>query len=225
MMLKTRPPVRPSAHASWGGAHYAIFLVALQLFITPRAGWGQQDATGGVAEALPPAGFGTLRQEDVALLLQTETFQIRILPLDERVTRLFASDTYESMHRLLTSKTQEVEQIARRYGIRNPTLFLVTFFGRQDRARFDPEILTITSQNRFFRPVEILPITPIWSGRQLNQRETASAVYVFEDGIQLLDPFTVSHGAIASNAWEQILRRLDRERASVLARAAAQKNY
>ena len=46
-------------------------------------------------------------------------------------------------------------------------------------------------------------------------------MYLYGDGIQILDPFTVSYGPIVNTVWEQRLRRLDRERASVLARAAA----
>ena len=59
-----------------------------------------------------------------------------------------------------------------------------------------------------------------FGGQQLNQRETATAVYLFEDGIRILDPLTVHYGAASSDRWEQALRELERERASVLARAA-----
>ncbi len=215
------PPYRPTSLPPMGGAPLRALTLALGLLGAAVTAQAQRDTTGGGAEGLPPAGFGTLRQDDVVIRLDIQTFRIQVLPLDERVTRLLATDTYQSLHRLTTAKAHEVEESARRFGIRNPTIFLITFFGLQARARFDPEILTITSQNRFFRPVQILPLTPLWSGRQLNQRETASAVYLYGDGIQILDPFTVSYGPIVSTVWEQTLRRLDRERASVLAKAAA----
>lgn len=179
----------------------------------------QQDSI--ASPELPPPGYGTLGQDDVALRLQTATLQIRVIPLDERVTRLLAPDTYESFHRLKESRAAEVSEVANRYGIREPTLFLVTFFGRQDQARFDPQELTVMSQNQFFRPLEIMPLSPLWSGQLLGQRETATAIYLFEDGIRLLHPFTVSYENARSNAWEQILRRLDGERAAALSRAAA----
>jgi hypothetical protein len=67
----------------------------------------------------------------------------------------------------------------------------------------------------------MLPITPGWSEQQLAQRETASAVYLYEDGIALFDPFTVSYGGASSGDWERALPMLDRERAAVLARAGA----
>jgi len=170
---------------------------------------------------LPPAGYGTLRQEQVSLGLRTDRLQIQVVPLDERVIRLLAPDTYNSLHRLIESKSAEIEDAARRYGISTPTMFLVTFFGLQQEARFNPEDLTITSQNRLFRSLHILPLSPIWSGHQLSQRETATAVYLYDEGVSIFDPMTVEYVVIRNNNWEQILRVLDRERSSVLARAAA----
>jgi hypothetical protein len=143
--------------------------------------------------------------------------------LDERVTRLLAPDTYASFHRLRETRAEEVQAAADRYGIGTATMFLVTFFGKQDQARFDPQDLSITSQNRFFRPVAIFPLSPLWNGQLLNQRETATAIYLFEDGISILQPFTVAYQAASTERWAQVLRRLDQERASVLARAAGER--
>jgi hypothetical protein len=182
-----------------------------------------QDLGGLARSDLPPAGFGTLRQEDVAVTLQTATLEVQILPLDERVIRLLATDTYDALHRLTTSRADSVDAVARRYGVRSPVLMLVTFYGRQDRARFEPETLTLLSQNRLFRPIEILPLSPLWNGRQLNQRETASAVYIFDEGVRVLDPMTVAYGFVESDVWTQVVRLLDRERSSVFARAARQR--
>jgi ATP-dependent Clp protease ATP-binding subunit ClpX len=85
---------------------------------------------------------------------------------------------------------------------------------------FEPEFLTITSQNRLFRSVDIVPLSPVWSGRQLNQRETASAIYLFDGDVRTLDPMTISYSAASTEAWGALLPSLDRERASVIARAA-----
>jgi hypothetical protein len=60
-----------------------------------------------------------------------------------------------------------------------------------------------------------------FSDRQLSQRETATAIYIYEDGIRLADPFTLSYEGRSSNQWEVIIRLLERERAAVDARAAA----
>jgi hypothetical protein len=173
--------------------------------------------------SLPPSGYGTLRQEDVSIRLRTPSVQIQVVPLDEHVIRLLATDTYTSLHRLLESKATEIETVASRNGIRDPGVFLVTFFGLEQEARFNPDDLTIESQNRLFRPLATIPLSPLWSGQQLSQRETATALYVF-DGIRLTDPFTVEYVIARNNNWEQILRTLDRERASVLSRASGDQN-
>ncbi len=205
-----------AGRTSWRLPPYRLTaLLALTLACAPGPAPAQDTTTAG----LPPAGYGTLRQEDVSVRLRTGTLQIRVLPLDERVTRLLAPDTYASLHKLQESMASAVAEEAARAGIHAPTLVLVTFFGLQDQARFVPDDLTITSRNRFFRPVAILPITPRWSEQLLGQRETASAVYVYEDGIALFDPFAVSYGGTTSTDWERTLPVLDRERAAVLARS------
>jgi hypothetical protein len=188
---------------------------ALALLACAGSVRAQEDQT----RALPPAGYGTLRQSDATLGIDTETLLIQIVPLNEAVIRLLANDTYASLHRLRESMSEEIDRAASRWGIRDPTLFLVTFFGRQAQARFIPEILQVTSQNRQFRPVEILPLSPMWSGQQLNQRETARAIYMYEDGIRLANQMIVSYDRFSSDAWAQIIRVLDAERAAVLARA------
>jgi hypothetical protein len=213
------PAIRPRRGPGPGPSR-ATGALLLGLAATSPSARAQDTAQAAANPTLPPAGYGTLRQEQVAIRLRTSTFQVRVLPLDERVIRLLAPDTYAALHRAAESAAGQVAQAAARSGVQAPTLFLVTFFGLQDRARFVPDDLTITSRNRFFRPVAILPLTPRWSEQILSQRETASAVYVYEEGIALFEPMAVSYGGTTSTDWEAILPTLDRERAAVLARAA-----
>lgn len=168
---------------------------------------------------LPPAGYGTLRQEAVTIRIRTDVLEIRAFPLDERVIRLLAPDTYASFHRLLEDRRPEIDTLGERNGVESPTLVFVSFFGVQEGARFQPELLTITAQNRLFRPMAIVPLTPQWSAHQLTQRQTASGIYLFERGIRVLDPFDVTYDGVTSSDWARRLRTLDQERASVLARA------
>jgi hypothetical protein len=198
----------------------AGFLGVFATVIVGCAG-AQDTAVGLVGDELPPTGFGTLKQDDIAISLRTESFSIGVMPLDESIIRLLAPDTYASMHRLLDSKLEEIVATGTKYGSREAVAFLVSFYGREAQARFDPEALTITGQNRLFRPVGILPISPSFGDRQLNQRETATAVFVYESGIRLADPFTVSYNGISSDQWERNLRKLERERTAVATRAAA----
>jgi hypothetical protein len=173
-------------------------------------------------EDLPPAGFGTLKLDDIALLFSTQDVRVRVLPLDERVTRLLAPDSYESLTGLKRLKAAEIDSAARRFGITDPTLFLVSFFGLKERAPFTAEDLTVQSRGRFSRPFAFVPMSPGWGERQAALRESVVAVALFEPGIALFDDqLVVSYGNVTTTAWSQIARVLDRERAAVLSRAAA----
>jgi hypothetical protein len=173
------------------------------------------------AEEILPAGFGTLHQDDLSLRLEVGDLQIKVLPLDERVIRLLAPDSYEAMHRLKTMKATAIDSAAAQAFVSSPNLFVVTFYGLLEQARFNPEELTITSRGRFFRPVGILSVSPRWGENVLRQRETAVAVYLFEAGIEILEPLTVSYNQASTRAWERTIRTLDQERAAVIARATA----
>jgi len=174
------------------------------------------------AEDVPPNGFGTLKVDDIALLFATQDVRVRVLPLDERVIRLLAPDSYESLSGLKRLEAADVDSAARRFGITAPTLFLVSFFGLKERAPFTPEDLTLQSRGRFFRPVAFVPMSPRWGERQVDLRESVVAVGLYEPGIALFDDqLVVSYGSVSTNAWTAVARVLDRERAAVLSRAAA----
>jgi hypothetical protein len=173
------------------------------------------------AQDLPPVGFGTLRQDQVAVRLTTANLSVRVLPLDERVIRLLAPDTYSSLLQLKRSRADDIAAAAGGVGTDSATAFVVTFFGLQPDTRFDPDQLYLSSQNTFFRPVGVVPLTPRWSEGTLGQREQAVAIYLFQPGIPVLQPFTLFYGDRQSGAWETSLRTLESERSRVLGRAAA----
>jgi hypothetical protein len=171
---------------------------------------------------LPPAGFGTLRQEQVALRLTTENLAVRVLPLDEQVIRLLAPDAYRSLHELAVGRAADIAAAARAAGQDSVVLFMVTFFGLQPDVRFNPDQLYVSSQNTSFRPIGVVPLTPRWSEYTLDQRQQAVAIYLFEPGVAVLRAFTLSYGDRSSEAWAGTLRLLDGERTRVLSRAAGQ---
>lgn len=175
------------------------------------------------AQDLPPAGFGSLRQDQVAVMLGTANLSIRVLPLDEHVIRLLAPDTYASLRELKRTRASDMAAVSRPGMSDSATAFVVTFFGLQPDTRFDPDQLYLSSQNIFFRPVGIVPLTPRWSEGTLGQREQAVAIYLFQSGLPILQPFTVFYGDQRSDAWDSILRTLDSERSRVLGRAAARR--
>lgn len=199
--------------------HGAMFVFAVAMTMSTASAQESNALTG--QGKLPPAGYGTLGQDDIGVRLRTEDFVISVIPLDQGVIRLLAPDTYRSMNRLLESKADDLADAARRNGISNPSVFLVSFYGIQTRTRFDAEALTITGQSRLFRPRAFLPISPSFGDRQVKQRETATAIYIYEDGLRLFDPFTIGYDGVSTNAWARTLRTLDRERAAVAVRAAA----
>ncbi len=179
-------------------------------------------ATSLAAQDVPPAGFGTLRQDQVAVRLTTTNLSVRVLPLDERVIRLLAPDTYSSLLQLKRSRATDIAAASRAAGSDSATAFVVTFFGVQPDARFDPDQLYLSSQNTFYRPIGIIPLTPRWSEGTLGQREQAVAIYLFQPDIPVLQPFTLFYDSQQSDAWSSSIRTLESERARVLNRAAAQ---
>jgi hypothetical protein len=172
-------------------------------------------------EELPPPGFGTLKVDDIALLFETADLRIRVMPLDERVLRLLASDSYASLSGIKRLKREAIDSVGRRFGVNEPSLFMISFFGLRDQATFTPEELTLESRGRFFRPLGFAPLSSVWGERRLERRGEVVAVALFDPGIALFDDLTVSYGTASTDAWSRIVRRLDLERAAVLSRAAA----
>jgi len=166
-----------------------------------------------------PTGYGTLRRDDIVARFSTGTVEIQILPLDPQVIRLLAPDTYRSLSELVRSRTAEIADAAQRGGTERPTLVMVTFLGVVPQARFNPDELNITSRGRLFRPIGVVPLSPTWSSFQLDARQQAAAIYLFEPGISVREEMTVSYQGMSSDAWTRSIRLLDQERARVKARA------
>ncbi len=168
---------------------------------------------------LPPTGFGSLRQTDITILLRAGNLRIGLLPMDERVIRLLAPDTYRSLRGIRVAHEQKIRDASPFRTGDQIQAILVTIYASRERTQFDPERVMITSNNRYFRAMDIIPITPRWSEHQLEGRETASALYLFDNGLDPLKPMVVEYGTAVDASWEQTLRRLESERVRVEARA------
>lgn len=168
-----------------------------------------------------PVGYGTLRRDDVAMRLATGTIEIQVLPLEEQVIRLLAPDTYRSLTQLGQSRAADIADAAARGATEHPTMVMVTFLGVVPQARFNPEELTITSRGRLFRPIGIVPLSPTWNSFQLEARQQAAAIYLFEPGISVREQLTISYQGLSGD-WSRSLRLLDQERARVKARAQSE---
>lgn len=173
-------------------------------------------------DTIPP-GYGTLKRDDIVVRFTTGTVEIQFLPLDEHVIRLLATDTYQSLTQLIRNRQDDIAAAAERAGVSDPTLVLVTFYGLVPQARFNPEEVNVTSRGRLFRPVGIVPLSPTWGSYQLEARQQAVAIYLFEGGggISFRETLSVSYQGLANESWGRALRLLDQERARVRARAQA----
>jgi hypothetical protein len=166
-----------------------------------------------------PAGYGSLRQDDIAIRLEPQGLIVRAIPLDESVIRLLTADSYRALRDLESSNRRTIDGIARRSGGRAPDLWYVSFYGLEENARFSPMELVITSGGQDFRPIDVIPLSTGFGEQRLRQRETQSAVYVYPGDIDVDHPLTVSFQGQQSVVWEQLLQRIERERALVKARA------
>ena len=169
--------------------------------------------------ALIPPGYGTLRQDDIAVRVQLQGVQVKAIPLDESIIRVLSPDSYRALRDLVESKRDQLATIASRRGLRQPKLWYVSYFGLEPEARFSPMEFVITSAGREFRPVEIVPLSTGWGQQRLRQREVQSAIYLFEDGVELEQPLIVTVESARDASWAQTLRRIERERALVRSRA------
>jgi hypothetical protein len=121
------------------------------------------------------------------------------------------------------SRRRAIDSVAAAAGISRPGLALVTFFGQQPGARYDPQNLALSVRSRVFRPLGIVPFTPRFTSQQLEVREQVSAIYLFEESIPVTDDFALSYAGLVSENWSKKQPALDRERARVASRARVQR--
>lgn len=175
------------------------------------------DTTG---RASVPVGYGTLRQDEIAIRMELPGLIVRAIPLEENLIRLLTSDSYRALRELQESNKQAIAAVTRRTGGRGPDLWYVSFYGVQPEVSFSPMELVITSGGRDFRPLEVIPLSSGFGEQRLKQRAAQSAIYLFDDAIDLDHPLSVTFQSLRDDSWEQVLRRVERERALVRARAS-----
>jgi hypothetical protein len=197
---------------------WSMLLYSAVLLAGGAASAAAQAASGPAAPQLP-GGFGSLTQDDLALRLRTPDLDVRFVPLDGRVTRLLARDSWESLRALVESRRPAIDSIANRSGVSRLGMALVTFFGQRSNARFDPQNLSLLVRNREFRPLGIVPFSGRFTSQQLDVREQVSAIYLFEEDLPVNDSFSILYAGQTSEDWQGKQRTLDRERARVASRA------
>ena len=193
----------------------------------PADGVRADTAARGSHDGLIPPGFGTLRQDQIAIRLQTLGLTISAIPLEESVIRTLAPDSYRSLHALRESKTATLAALASRNGLASVQAWYVTFFNiQQGEARFDAFDFVVRSAGQDFRPLDALPLTPGFGSGRVAQRGQQSAIYAFGPQIDLNQPLTVSSLGQQTTVWgDATLPLVERERSAVWSRAAAAKPY
>ena len=174
-----------------------------------------------------PAGFGTLRQDDLALKTSPANgLQVRAIPLDERFIRLLSPDSYRALRELLGSKASQLEAVRERNRLPAYSVWYVSFFAlEQGETRFSPQEFIISNTGRDFRPLDMVPLTPGFGEYRLRQREVQSALFVFDGQLDVNQPVTAQLESTPSvTDWAQVLQRVERERALIRSRAAGRKN-
>jgi len=162
-------------------------------------------------DALPPAGYGTLLQDDVTLSLVSRGLEVKVTPLAESVTRVTAPDTYARLSGIAAAHRADAPA--------DSHLFLVSFYSDEPSLRFMPDEVQIISRGLRARPVEILPITPTWGQNRVEQRRAEMAVYAFGSSIDLESELVLAYGFDETTAWGSILPRIHAERGRARARA------
>jgi len=170
---------------------------------------------------LIPAGYGSLRRDDIALVVQTLGLNVTALPLDESVIRTLAPDSYHMLHALRESKARQLDSVRTRMGLPSVQAWYVSFFNLQvGEARFDPTDFQVQSAGRIFRPLQTFALTAGFGSGRLATHATQGAIYAFDPGVDLTQPLTVTIGTQQNTSWGDALQLIEQERSLVWSRAA-----
>lgn len=190
---------------------------------------GQQPAVGSTTPSavsrdssrlLVPAGYGSLKQEDIAIRVARGGLQVQAIPLDETIIRVLSPDSYRALREQLASRKPSLDSLARRTGLGGFSVWLVRFHGlEQGETPFSPMEFIVTSVGQDFRPIEVFPVTPGFGQQRLRQREVQQALYAFDPQVNVNQPLTVQYETSRNSEWPLILSRIERERVLVRSRA------
>lgn len=219
-----------SARSALSAVHAALIVLVVSACASAGPIAAQNPPSTGVLPAdslnvnMVPAGFGSLRQDDVAVKVTPPGgLQVRAVPMDEEIIRLLSPDAYRSLRELLASKSREVAAVKDRFRLPSYSYWYVSFYTlEQGETRFSPSEFIINNVGRDFRPIDILALSTGFGENRLKQREVQSAILIFDGQLDINQPLTVQmQGTESQTRWVEVLRRVERERALVRSRAAA----
>jgi len=183
-------------------------------------GWNESLETAG-ARPLPPAGFGTLSQDNITIPIEVPegNLFIKATPLTEWVIRMTAPDTYRRLNGYKVARGEQILDRARRNGERGwPLVLFVSYYTRSVESTYEPYDLQIRAQNVVFRPFDIIAVTPDFNRERLRQQESQVALYLFDGDIDLDLPIEIEYAGRRSGRWSGIRSVLDRELTKVMTR-------
>lgn len=199
----------------------ALLVSTIAIALAARPCGAQQAGT--IADTVSfPAGFGTLKQDDIAVRVQFNALQVRALPLDETVIRTLSPDSYRALRELRESKRTLVDGVLKRTGMPGASLWYVQFFNsEQGEARFSPLEVVINSAGRDFRALDVFALTPGFGEQRLLQREVQAGLYVFDPSVDINQPLVITVETRSSDVWGTLLKRVERERSLIRSRAVS----
>ena len=203
------PPFSPRGVMAWG------------VVVAGWAGCAPAPAPGAVGgpvaepprvEGVDPARSGSLTQRQISMRLTAGALRIEVTPLAAWVLDAAAPDTHDRLVRLAESHEPEM---ARRAGISQPVLFLVSLSTRQQGTVFQQDDLHMVSRGLRERPLAIRPITPGWGSGRLSQQVTDMAVYAYGDGLDLTRELTVAYQGVEDSSWSRKVVAIEAERGRI----------
>ena len=177
----------------------------------------------GDSASLVPPGFGTLKQDDIAIRVQQFGLQVRAIPLDESVIRVLSPDSYRALSELVRSQSARLDEVRRRTAYTQLSVWYVSFFGVEiGEARYSPMELIVTNVGRDFRPIDVVPLSPGFGLQRVRQREVQHALYLFDGQLDINQPLVLAYETSRSSAWVSVLERIERERVLARSRSRSQ---
>ena len=202
-----------------------IFILAMLLAGSVGTAGAQDPAKSATTETVPDTaliqpGFGTLKQDEFTVGLRAGALLVKVTPLDERIIRLAAPDTYTRLHALAESRRAAAMQ---RTGSQDPELFLVSFFSYEPNVTFQPEDVQLEYNGKQLRAAAIMPLSATWGRQIMGQQEIQNAIYVFADPMDFELPFVLKYGFDQSGDWQRILPRLEVEKSKAKSKQVEKK--
>ncbi len=183
----------------------------------PPGGAPPADDEAAANEAPIPAGFGTLRQDEITIRLRRGELELYAIPLDEGVIRTAAPDTWERLSALGRAHRSWFRD---RTGSDAPyRLFLVALYTEAEPTAFEPEEIALVSGGIRFRLAAVRGLTPAWDRQRLQPGEAQMAVYAFPPEVTLDSDLELEYQEVRSRDWARILPVVLAEQARVRARS------